>query len=165
MSEPIWLSVARMTEGIAEIPGPTSAPVILRWAQDIGAPAYVNDDIAWCAVWANRLAMACKFPKSGQGYDLVRAKSFATWGVPLDEPSLGCVQVFSRPEGFHVGLYLGERDNAYRVLGGNTGNAVAATWIAKERLVAQRWPLGVPLPTTGMVRLTDDGALVSINER
>lgn len=163
-SEPLWLSVARMTEGIAEIPGPASEQIILKWADDIGAPAYTNDDIAWCAVWMNRLCMAVKFPKSGQGYDLLRARSFATWGVPLVKPSLGCIMVFSRPEGAHVGLYLGESATRFYVLGGNTANKVGAAWLAKERLVAQRWPLGVPLSEAVSVTLDDAGAVVSIDE-
>lgn len=156
--EPLWLSVARAFEGLTEIPGPQSNPVILRWARDIGVPAYFNDDdIAWCAVYANRLAMALQFPLSGTGYQLLRARSFVTWGQPLPAPALGAWMVFNRPEGAHVGLYLGERPDAYRVHGGNTSNAVGATWIAKSRLIAVRWPTGVPLPTAGRLLLGDDG--------
>ena len=165
MTEPLWLSVARAFEGLTEIPGPASNPVILRWARAIGAPAfYTNDDIAWCAVFANRLALAMQWPLSGRDYELLRAKSFATWGQPLAAPALGAWAVFNRPEGFHVGLYLGERADAYRIFGGNTANAVGATWIAKGRLVTMRWPAGVALPTGGRVRLMNDGQPESIDE-
>lgn len=164
--EPLWLSVARMSEGIAEIPGPASTPVILRWARDIGAPTYFdNDDIAWCAVYGNRLAMAMQWPLSGTGYDLLRARSFTTWGIPLPIPALGAWMVFSRPEGAHVGLYLGETATDYRVFGGNTANAVAAAWIKKPRLIATRWPKGVPLPALQRVWLNHDGQPVSVDER
>ena len=164
-AEPLWLSVARMSAGLAEIPGPASNPLILQWARDIGAPAFFNnDDIAWCAVFGNRLAMACQLPLAGRGFDLVRAKSFATWGQTLTASALGAWAVFSRPEGAHIGLYLGERADAYRIFGGNTANAVGATWIAKSRLVTMRWPVGVALPVTGRVLLTNDGQPRSVDE-
>ena len=166
MTEPFWLTVARSHVGIHEIPGSKSAPVIMQWARDIGAPAYFNnDDIAWCAIYANRLMLASGLPMAGKGFDLLRAKTFETWGVAIKEPSLGAVLVFSRPEGAHVGLYLGERPDAYRVLGGNQQNAVTDdAWIKRERLTATRWPDGQPLPSSGRVHLKSDGSPVSTNE-
>jgi uncharacterized protein (TIGR02594 family) len=106
---------------------------------------------------------AVQLPAAGRGYDLLRAKSFEGWGQPLAKPALGAVMVFTRPGGAHVGLYLGERADAYYVLGGNTGNAVAAAWIAKTRLSAIRWPAGVPLPVSESVLLAGGGS-VSENE-
>ena len=161
------MSVARAFEGLREIPGPLSNPVILHWAREIGAPEgyYTNDDLAWCALFMNRLALACQFPLSGSGYELLRARSFTSWGQALAEPALGAWLVFVRPEGGHVGLYLGERADAYRVLGGNTSNQVGAAWIAKSRLIAARWPIGVPWPTSPhAVLLADTGTAPSTNE-
>ena len=149
---PIWLSVAQAFVGLREIIGPQSSQVILRWVEDTGAPSwYTNDDQPWCALFANRVLAACQMPMSGKGYDLLRAKSFETWGRPLTGPSAGAVMVFARDGGGHVGFYLGENDHAYKVLGGNQGNSVSEAWIAKDRLTAMRWPEGVPLPLTGPV--------------
>ena len=161
--EPIWLSVARSFVGIKEIPGAASQPVILQWAKDIKAPAYDNDDIPWCALVMNRVLLACQLPMAGTGYDLLRAKSFLTWGQAF-EPSLGAVLVFGRPEGYHVGLYVGERADAYQVLGGNQSDSVGYAWIAKDRLLGCRWPAGAPLPAPGFVFVANDGAAVSMNE-
>ncbi len=72
--------------------------------------------------------------------------------------------MFTRPEGAHVGLYLGETATHYRVRGGNQGDAVSDTWIEKGRCVARRWPDGVALPLLASVLLTADGALASVNE-
>lgn len=164
--EPIWLSVARMFIGVTEVPGAASNPAILHWAKDIQAPAFVNDGVPWCAVFLNRLCLACHLPLAAAAvsYDLLRAKSFATWGVPLPQPALGCVLVFQRPEGGHVGLYVGERSDAYYVLGGNQGDAVSYTWIAKDRLVGVRWPAGVQLPAVQPVMVANSGAPISTNE-
>lgn len=164
MTDPLWLSVGRMTVGIQEVPGTQNNPMIMQWAKDIGAPAWYDEDAdPWCAVWLNRLLLACHLPMSGTGFDLLRAKSFEDWGIPLTHPALGCVLTFQRPGGGHVGLYLGERQDAYYVLGANQSNAVSLTWILKERLTAIRWPALHPV-TTGRVWLTATGE-VSDNEQ
>lgn len=165
MREPLWLSLARMTEGISEIPGKDSNPIIMRWAAEIGAPSFfANDDIAWCNVWMNRVMMAAQLPLSGTGFELLRAESFARWGAPLVRPVLGCVTVIKRPAGHHVGLYLGEDATRFYLYGGNTGNRVAAAWMEKARLVAHRWPLGVPVIGAGPVLLAANGVPTSTNE-
>jgi uncharacterized protein (TIGR02594 family) len=147
-----------MMLGIREIQGVANNAVIMQWAKDIGAPDwYDDDDKPWCSVFLNRLMMACQLPLSGKGFELLRAKSFETWGDPLVIPSFGCVMTFSRPEGAHVGLYLGERTDAYFILGGNQGNSVSLAWIAKARLTSMRWPTGLPAHE-GRVFLTSTGA-------
>lgn len=164
MKGPVWLTVSAMLLGIAEVPGPTSNPLIMRWAKDIGAP-YENDETAWCAVFMNRLLQACGLPLAGTGYDLLRAKMFLGWGQACPVPSLGAVMVFARLEGGHVGLYLGETPFMYRIRGGNTGNAVADSWIAKDRLFAARWPTGITVGgTAGRVMLAGNAEPVSTNE-
>ena len=164
MTGPIWLSVARSFVGIKEIPGAASQPVILQWAKDIKAPAYDNDDIPWCAVFLNRVLLACQLPTAGAGYDLLRAKSFMAWGQGMALPAIGAVLVFQRPDGHHVGFYAGERDDAYCVLGGNQSNGVGYAWIAKDRLIGCRWPAAVPLPPPRPVVLADAVGALSLNE-
>lgn len=162
---PSWLSVARAFVGLREISGPQSSPVILRWVKDTGAPAwYDNDDKPWCALFINRILLACSLPMAGSGFALLRAKSFEAWGRALAAPAIGAVLVFTRDGGGHVGLYLGENQHAYKVLGGNQGNSVSETWIVKERLSAIRWPDGVPLPLGGRILLASNGEPMSGNE-
>lgn len=166
--EPFWLSVARAFIGLQEKVGAGSNPVILRWAKDLNAPSwYDDDDKAWCALFWNRINVACQLPTSGKGYDLLRAMSSLTWGVTLNVPALGATMVFNRPGGAHVGFYLGERHDGayYYVLGGNTGNSVNAAWIAKDRLSGIRWPAGQNLfPATPLIILADNGQPISHNE-
>jgi uncharacterized protein (TIGR02594 family) len=165
MTEPIWLSVARAFKGLVEVPGTGSNPVILYWADDLGIrDIYTNDDMAWCALKASRIALACQLPLPGTRYELMRAKSFETWGRPLALPTLGAWLVFKRDGGYHVGWYIGERADAYRVWGGNQQNTVGAIWKKKTELTACRWPEGYPLPLTGALWLKDDGSPTSVNE-
>jgi hypothetical protein len=66
----------------------------------------------------------------------------------------GAVLVFEREGGGHVGFYVGEDGTSYHVIGGNQGDAVSVARIAKTRLVASRWPKGVPV-ISGPVRLSE----------
>jgi len=164
--EPFWLSVARTHIGITERVGTGSNPVILQWARDIKAPAwYTDDDQAWCALYMNRLMLGCQLPMSGEGFDLIRAHSFEKWGQKLEAPCLGAIVVFTRPGGSHVGIYLGESELNYNILGANQRNSVSVAWLPKVRATAFRWPAGVELPANTKVLLNDAGSVVSGDER
>jgi uncharacterized protein (TIGR02594 family) len=160
---PAWLAFARSLIGTAEIPGPKNSPTIMGWIKALGTKvlgiAVFDDETAWCGIfmaWCMRSCMIDPPPIA------VRASSWSTWGRPCS-PGVGSVLVFKRPGGGHVGFYTGERPDAYRVLGGNTGNRVAETWIAKDRLVASRWPVGVPIDSRPL-KLAANGAPLSTNE-
>jgi len=154
---PVWLETARKYIGTKEIPGLKNSEVIMGWASYLGGwikTFYKNDEIAWCGLGAGALFKACGFPLPKNPLSAI---SWASWGVSLPTPSLGCILVFKRPGGGHVGLYAGEDSTCYHVLGGNQGNSVSVTRIEKARCVAIRWPAGVPMPTTGRVFLTPKG--------
>ena len=48
--------------------------------------------------------------------------------------------------------------DAYRVRGGNQSDSVCDTWVAKDRLVGCRWPMGAPV-TGQKINLTGTGEL------
>ena len=124
---------------------------------------YNADAVPWCGVFvAHCLDEARIAPVSLA----VRATSWSDWGANLrvDRLAPGAVLVFQREGGGHVGFYVGEDDAAYHVLGGNQGDAVTIARLAKARLVASRWPRGVPV-IGGPVRLPNRaGAPLSRNE-
>ena len=88
------------------------------------------------------------------------------WGRELIAPRLGCILVFTRAGGGHVGLYLGEDATHFHILGGNQSNSVSVTRIGKDRLAlgGMRWPKGPELPVAQVFKLTAAGAPVSVNE-
>lgn len=163
-----WLAIARTYIGTREIPGPTSEPTILGWARTLGgwvASWFRNDDTPWCALFINACLQKAGLPLSGTGAALVRAKSFLTYGIALPEPAVGCILVFERAGGGHVGFYTGETTKAYRVLGGNQDNEVRESWIAKDRCIAYRWPAEAPLPLVGRKIYSSMAEALSTNER
>lgn len=162
---PRILVEALKTYGTIEKPGPGSNPSILAWAKATGHDKiYRNDATAWCGLWVSYVVLQA-------GWDLpvnpLGARNWLGWGVPQKQAGLGDILVFWRgyPKGFqgHVGMYVGEDDDAYYVLGGNQGDAVSIKRIAKSRLLGiRRCPWRVNEPTSVRpVRLTAGGALSS----
>lgn len=164
-SAPPWMAMAGRWLGVREIPGPASNPTILGWAKRLGVKvlgiAYGSDAIPWCGLYVAQVITEAGFKPPAIA---VRARAWSTWGEPC-EPVEGAVLVFERQGGGHVGFYVAERDNAFRVRGGNQSDAVTDAWIPKDRLVASRWPPGFR-PFGRRRRLTGLAALggVSTNE-
>lgn len=169
-TEPPWLREARTHIGVREIVGPQHSPVIMGWIRELGAKVLgipVNDDeTPWCGTF-----MAVVFQRVGINPPLIAVRAaqwgrVGGWGRELAGPRLGCVLVFTRNGGGHVGLYMGEDATHFHVLGGNQSNAVNVMRIAKSRLAegGMRWPTGPTLPPIQIVNLTSQGAPVSGNE-
>lgn len=165
--EPGWLAFARQNIGVREIPGSRHSPTIMGWVQKLGAKVLgirvLDDETAWCGTF---VAMCIFSAGLAPPPIAVRASAWGTWGRDLLAPRLGCVLVFIRSGGGHVGFYVGEDETHYHVLGGNQGNAVSITRIAKSRLakVGMRWPIGVALPDAQVIRLKPSGMPVTENE-
>lgn len=161
---PRHLVVAVGLIGTKEKVGPAHNPEILRWARELkAASVFPTDEVPWCGLF---VAWCMRQANRSAPEHFYRALTWAGWtGGQKAEggPQLGDVLVFQRSGGGHVGFYVGEDATAYHVLGGNQGNAVSITRIAKARCTAIRWPAGVPLPSTGRVLLSS-GAPVSRNE-
>ena len=167
MREPVWMIEARRHVGLKEIPGPRHNQTIMGWIKRLGPRVLgivvKDDETAWCGTFmAHVMSVAgIKAPPIA-----VRASAWGTWGRQLVAPRIGCVLVFTRKGGGHVGLYAGETDTHYAVLGGNQGNAVNIMMLAKSRLSpgGMRWPEGVPLPLAQIVRVSGSGIPLSENE-
>lgn len=140
---PAWLYEAERHIGLKEVVGPMHNKTILSWLAKLGA-WWREDETPWCGTFVAHCMDTCGLPYPKAWY---RAKAWSDYGVLLrpDRLSLGAILVFDRAGGGHVCFYAGESDTHYYVLGGNQSNMVCYTWIAKERLVASRWPKGRPV--------------------
>lgn len=163
---PVILREALKLYGVKETEGPVSTPEIISWAQEIGFKLlgimYKDDSVAWCGLF---MAVCVKRANHTLPSIPVRASSWAEWGHYSDTPMLGDVLVFTRQGGGHVGLYVGEDEEAYHVLGGNQKDSVCITRISKHRLSTSRrtpWRIGQP-HNVRVIKLEKHGAL-SANE-
>ena len=132
--------------GTKEIVGKEHNPTIMFWAKELKLSSIYNaDEIPWCGLF---IAYCCKMA----GLDVVDkplwALSWSNWGNPVSEPMLGDILTFKRNGGGHVGIYVGEDLTHFHVLGGNQGNAVSVSRIAKSRLFKARrtaWKIAQPV--------------------
>lgn len=150
--KPRWVIVAEKDIGLTEIKGTGTAPKISRWLASLGA-WWRDDEAPWCGVAMAAWMTACNIKPPKAWY---RAKSWADWGLPLAEPIEGCVVVFTRTGGGHVGLVVGETAlGNLLVLGGNQGDAVKVSAFKRDRVTAYRWPIGEPIPADHTLAMGD----------
>ncbi|WP_411037696.1 TIGR02594 family protein [Shinella sp. BYT-45] len=165
-AEPVWMREARRHMGLREIAGKGSNATIMSWAKRLGgwvASFFTDDDIPWCGL-AVAAWIAITLPKEALPANPLGALNWKKFGIGLSTPALGAVLVFTRSGGGHVGLYVGEDNTHFHVLGGNQSNSVSITRIEKGRLVAVRWPSTGGNPAGGRVHLSSKGVPVTRNE-
>lgn len=137
---PLMVAHALRLHGTLEAPGPRNNPFILGWASEVGgdvARDYRSDSIAWCGLFMAVVAQRAGKPMPREP---LWALNWARFGIPADRPSLGDVLVFRRAGGGHVGLYVGEDEEAFHLLGGNQADRVSFMRLSRERLFAARRP-------------------------
>ncbi|MDM9647731.1 TIGR02594 family protein [Rhizobium sp. S163] len=155
-AEPVWMREARRFVGLLEIPGPKSNSTIIGWAKALGgwiATFFTNDDTPWCGLFMAH-CFGFTLPQEKLPANPLGALEWNKFGAQLTSPVLGAVLVFKRPGGGHVGLYVGEDDQNYIVLGGNQSNSVKLSLVEKARCVGIRWPKTGSSPIGGIIRST-----------
>lgn len=144
-NEPAWIVLARTFIGTREIPGVRHEPLILSWWKWIKRGGIKSDEVPWCAAFVGAMLEQCGIVSSR----FESAKSYENWGFKLPAPVLGCIAVFSRNGGGHVGFVVGKtQDGKLLILGGNQSDQVNIRAIGTERLTSLRWPSGVPIPVS-----------------
>ena len=160
---PRMVEAARRLYGTIETPGPADNPLILDWAREAGlSKAYSSDAVPWCGLF---MALVARRAGKAAPTKPLWARSWSRFGKAAPEAALGDVLVFARPKGGgHVGLYVGEDETAFHVLGGNQADAVSITRIVKTRCIASRRPIYQVQPVSvAPVQLAASGAM-SVNE-
>jgi len=155
-----WMLTAKRLNGTQEFDEGDNE-VILQWARDLGgsvARDYKHDSIAWCGLFT----AYCLFVNGIEPVkDPLWALNWAKWQEGVS-PAYGCVLVFRRNGGGHVGFYISEDDYYYHVLAGNQSDEVNVSRVSKAQFVSSRWPsdyIGVYKPTR--IRKKFDGKVLS----
>lgn len=162
--EPHWMAIARKYIGVREIKGPKHNPTIMSWVRNLGARVLgitvTDDETAWCGSFAAQVVTEAGFTPPRIA---VRARAWADFGVPISSPVVGAIVVFERPGGGHVGFVVGIDATHVHCLGGNQSDSVNIMRLERSRVIAYRWPAGVPV-STFVRRMNAAGVPVSTNE-
>lgn len=139
MQQPEWMAAAWSELGQREVAGRADNARIRAFFRDVGQPASLHDEAAWCAAFVG----ACLERAGLASTRSLMARSYLRWGAGLDEGRTGAIAVLSRgsdPAAGHVGFLLGETSSHVMLLGGNQGDAVSVAAFPKTRLLGLRWP-------------------------
>lgn len=135
---PAVYTIALAEVGQQEIRGGKHNPRIVEYHQKTSLKAK-DDETMWCAsfvCWCLEKANI-KSPRSA------RAKDFLGWGKVLLVPSVGCIAVFKRDTGGHVGFVAEvpkKGDKKIKILGGNQSNQVKVSSYSLDDLLGYRTP-------------------------
>jgi len=136
-----WLPIALGEIGNCEIPGRKDNARILEYGRSTTYD-FKNDEIPWCAAFTCFCLEKAGWPSTRSA----RARSFETWGIPI-EPYQGCIVVLWRKSlesgSGHVGFYMGVDpmdETRIMLLGGNQGNCVKISSYSKDQILGYRWP-------------------------
>lgn len=150
--DPPWVAEARKQIGTREIKGAKHEPRILAWWKAIRRGGIKDDETPWCAAFVGAMLEAVGIPSSR----FESAKSYLQWGIELAAPVHGCVVIFTREGGGHVGFVVGRTAaGLLLVLGGNQGDEVNVRAFPVGRVGGYRWPSTYPLSMTALPVLAD----------
>jgi len=165
-NSPKILVEAKKLLGVKEIVGDKHNPVILGWAKILGLEnIYKTDEIAWCGLFMGYVVHMAGLDIPFSYKEGLWALKWNNFGTKQRIAMLGDVLTFKRKNGGHVGLYVGEDETCYHVLGGNQNNSVSIVRIEKSRLSQVRrtaWKIKQPA-NVRVVKLNSNGK-ISENE-
>ena len=176
MNELKWVAEARKYIGTKEIKGVKHNPLITEmWrvgftatnqAHRLKETPWQNDETPWCGAFVAYVMANAGLERHIPTY-FPLARSWAKVGTKLNNPAYGCIVVFSRGSGGHVGIVVGrDRRGNLMVLGGNQSDQVSIAPFDKSRVLGYRWCGTQELPATGRFALPvlKSNGKVSTNE-
>lgn len=138
-----WLVEARKHIGLKEIKGPLTNATIGTWLTRLKA-WWKDDETPWCGTFVAHCLTTAGHPIPKHWY---RALEWANYGFKLKAPVVGCIAVFTRTGGGHVGFVVGQSATGdYLILGGNQGDAVSIQTFPRSRNPVFVYPANAPYP-------------------
>ncbi len=131
---------------LKEMQGPEeNTPEIVNFFKEVGHSWVKNDELAWCAAFANAMLLRADFPHTGK----LNARSFLDLGDQISNPlPLGSSEDFvdmavlwrvdPNSAYGHIGFFLKERGDLIYLLGGNQSNQVKVSAYLRTRLLEYR---------------------------
>ena len=157
------MSAAGAYLALAEWPGATHNPAIVKMFADVGHDHVRDDETSWCAAFVGAVLASLGLPHTGK----LNARSYMTYGaaVRTEAARPGDIVVLWREsrESWkgHVAFFKEFRDGKVILRGGNQGNAVSDAPYAMDRILAIRRADGVEAQgKRPVLRRGDRGAFV-----
>lgn len=152
--------------GTKEIIGTVNSKTIMGWAKELGIEkTYVNDEIAWCGLFISYVCHKANVETDITPKEALWALNWNKFGTVQKVAMLGDILTFKRNGGGHVGIYVGEDDTCYHVLGGNQSNMVNITRIEKTRCAGiRRTPWKIAQPDSVRAVAVNSSGFISKNE-
>jgi uncharacterized protein (TIGR02594 family) len=145
MTDPKWLIEAKKEIGVSEHTVAGSQAVDQMWIDSkLRGLVGTARKVPWCAGFVNAMLERAGIRSTRSD----SSRSYLAFGTVLNEPTYGCVVVFSRSGGGHVGFVVGKTEGGQlMVLGGNQSDAVNIKSFSLDRVTGYRWPSGLPVDT------------------
>jgi uncharacterized protein (TIGR02594 family) len=144
MANASWMSIAEGERGVRAWRPGSSNPRITEYHDCTNIAGY-DDKASWCSSFVNWVLRRAGIACTGSAL----ARSWLTWGEPLQSPVPGCIAVLSRddPNGWkgHVGFFLRIDGDSVYLLGGNQLDEVREHSYPLTTVLAYRWPSGFAL--------------------
>jgi uncharacterized protein (TIGR02594 family) len=157
----LWIIEAERHIGLREIKGSKHNSTIVRWLTSLKA-WWHDDETAWCGTFVAHCIKTAGLKIPSAWY---RARAWADWGQKLNNPVVGCIVVFSREGGGHVGFVVGQDAKGnLMVLGGNQGDSVKISAFSVDRVLAYRWPSDQMIPQSKPLPVLKSDGTLSKNE-
>jgi uncharacterized protein (TIGR02594 family) len=149
-----WIAIGRSYLGLKEIRGSKHNQTIMSWIKRLKG-WFTNDETPWCGTYVANCLVEAGQPIIKHWY---RARAWAEWGAGIDNPCYGCIVVFKRGGGGHVGFVVGlDQQGRLMVLGGNQGNQVSIAPFDKSRVLAYRVPKGFDVAGNSLATMLSQG--------
>lgn len=144
-AESPWMRIARAEIGVRACGPGQSNPRITAYHAGTNIAGY-DDKAAWCSSFVHWCLARADVVGTGSAL----ARSWLTWGQPLDAPCPGCIVVLQRDDPAswkgHVGFLLRVDGDRIHLLGGNQLEQVCEHDYPLASVLGYRWPAGWPAP-------------------
>jgi uncharacterized protein (TIGR02594 family) len=128
------------------VPGSGNNPRVLEYLQsttNLSRSATSRDETPWCSAFVNWCLRQAGYERTKNAL----ARSWLSWGQPIDTPRRGCIVVFQREKKFgHVGFYLEETEAHIKVLGGNQQDLETRIFEVSKKYYPRSELLGYRIP-------------------
>ena len=151
-----WMYEALEDYFVSEIKGDQHSPHVLQMWKDAKLGGIKDDETPWCAgavsAWLERAGIRSQRTSW--------ARNYLNQGVELKEPVYGCIVIFERGNGGHVGFVTGVSSDGkqIRVLGANQSDSVNERMFDVSRVLGYRMPVITELPVVGNGKASNNEA-------